>query len=77
MREETGVAVLGIGMDDQIQKAFNDSIGVILTYLDEAGTGMAIKAAVRGELWSLCDRKIKPMLGEGTGYGLEEGTGNR
>ena len=49
-------------MEDKIQKAFNDSVGAILTYLDEANVGFAIKKAVRSELWELCDRKIMPLL---------------
>lgn len=51
--------------EQEIQKAFNDSIGAILTYLDEAGVGFATKKAVKSELWDLCDKKIKPLgLGE-------------
>lgn len=63
----------GIPMQDhvqeKVQKAFNDSIGVILTYLDEAEVGMAIKRAVKAELWALCDKNITPIidgLGKGT-----------
>ena len=63
-------------MEQVIQKAFNDSIGAILTYLDEAEVGFAIKKAVKSELWELCDKKIKPLVGEGEGYGYEE-RGNR
>jgi hypothetical protein len=56
--------------EEAMQKAFNDSIGVILTYLDEADVGMAIKRAVKTELWSLHDNKVAPLvkgLGEGGG----------
>ena len=56
-------------MEQDIQKAFNDSIGAVLTYLDEANVGFAIKKAVKSELWELCDRKIMPMIGEGKGHG--------
>ena len=63
-------------MDKDIQKAFNDSIGVILTYLDEAEVGSGIKAAVKGELWGLCDKKIKPLIGEGQGHGQGHGSNN-
>ena len=63
-------------MEQEIQQAFNDSVGAILTYLDEANVGFAIKKAVRSELWELCDRKIKPLL-EGLGHGQEESTGNK
>ena len=64
-------------MDQEIQKAFNDSIGAVLTYLDEAGVGFATKKAVKSELWELCDKKIKP-LGLGEEYGYEkDSAGNR
>jgi len=46
---------------DEIQRAFSDSVGVILTYLDEAGTGSAVKRAVKEEMYHLCDDKIMPM----------------
>ena len=49
-------------MEQAIQKSFNDSIGAILTYLDEASCGFATKKAVRSELWELCDKKIKPLI---------------
>jgi len=62
-------------MENRIDKAFNDSIGVILMYLDEAEVGMATKAAVKAELWRLCDKKIKPLLAGGMDYG--ENFGNR
>lgn len=62
--------------EEQIQKAFNDSIGVVLTYLDEAGCGFATKRAVKTELWDLCDRKIKPLL-EGQGNGNDDDRHNR
>lgn len=63
-------------MDQAIQKAFNDSIGAVLTYLDEAGVGFATKKAVKSELWDLCDKKIKPLLtGRESGYG--DANGNR
>ena len=66
-----------LDMDKEIQKAFNDSIGAILTYLDEAGVGFATKKAVKSELWELCDKKIKP-LGLGESYGTEsDSVGNR
>ena len=61
-------------MDQEIQQAFNDSVGVILTYLDEAGVGSATKRAVKTEMYDLCDRKIKPMF---EGIGMEEVDGNR
>lgn len=51
-------------MEQQIQQAFNDSVGVILTYLDEAGVGSAVKRAVKTEMYALCDNKIKPLLGK-------------
>ena len=47
-----------------VEQAFNDSVGVILGYLDEAETGAATKRAVKAELWDLCDRKIKPLVQE-------------
>jgi len=52
--------------DQVIQQAFNDTIGAVLTYLDEAECGFTTKKAVKSELWELCDRKIKPLL-EGHG----------
>jgi len=65
-------------MEQEIQKAFNDSIGAVLTYLDEADVGFAIKKAVRSELWELCDRKIKPLIkGLGYGYDCDDDQGNR
>ena len=48
----------------QVQQAFNDSVGVILTYLDEAEVGLSTKRAVKAEMWELCDRKIMPMVEE-------------
>lgn len=57
-----------LGMDEEIQKAFNDTVGEILTYLDEAGVGLAVKRAVKASLWDLCDNKIK---GIGTGEDYE------
>ncbi|HUV72254.1 MAG TPA: hypothetical protein VMW25_04540 [Clostridia bacterium] len=61
-------------MDEAIQKAFNDSVGAILTYLDEAEVGFTCKKAVKSELWDLCDKKIKPLLGDRNG---QETFGNR
>lgn len=61
-------------MEEEIQKAFNDSIGAILTYLDEAEAGFMCKKAVKSTLWELCDKKIKPLLGAGNG---KETFGNR
>ena len=58
-------------LDNKIQKAFNDTIGAVLTYLDEAEVGFTTKKAVKSELWELCDRKIKPLL-EGQGHGYED-----
>ena len=63
-------------MDEEVQKAFNDSIGAILTYLDEAEVGFAIKKAVRSELWELCDKKIKPLI-KGLGHDEADTRGNR
>ena len=62
-------------MEQEIQKSFNDSIGAILTYLDEAEVGFATKKAVKSELWELCDKKIKPLFGKGLGHGQEDYTG--
>lgn len=65
-------------MDQKVQKAFNDSVGAILTYLDEAGVGFATKKAVKAELYELCDKKIKPLLaGLGDGNGDSDTAGNR
>ena len=64
------------GMDKDIQKAFNDSIGAILTYLDEAEVGFGTKKAVKSELWELCDKKIMPLIGKGLGHGQEDNIGN-
>ena len=63
-------------MDKVIQKSFNDSIGAILTYLDEAEVGFATKKAVKSELWELCDKKIMPLIGKGLGHGQEDTAGN-
>ena len=64
-------------MDNDIQQAFNNSIGAISTYLDEAEVGFATKKAVKSELWELCDKKIMPMA-KGLGHGEEsEQHGNR
>ena len=59
-------------MEDRIQKSFNDTIGAILTYLDEAEVGFTCKKAVKSELWELCDKKIMPLVGRGVGNGQEE-----
>ena len=65
-------------MDDQIQKAFNGSIGAILTYLDEAEVGFTLKKAVKSELWDLCDKKIMPLINnKGLGNEKSETDGNR
>ena len=67
-------------MDKEILKAFNDSIGAILTYLDEADCGFATKKAVKSELWELCDKKIMPLTqskGSGNGNDTTEINGNR
>ena len=58
-------------MEDYIQKAFNDCIGAVLTYLDEAEVGFAIKKAVKSEMWELCDKKIM-TLAHNKGLGNEE-----
>ena len=65
-------------MEDLILKAFNDSIGAILTYLDEAEVGFTLKKAVKSELWDLCDKKILPLTGKGLGHdkSKEETNGN-
>jgi hypothetical protein len=77
MSEEAGVyKVKEKDMDQEIQKAFNNSIGAVLTYLDEAEVGFAIKKAVKSELWELCDKKIMPIIGKGLGHGQED-SGNR
>jgi hypothetical protein len=66
------------GMDQAIQQAFNDTVGEILTYLDEAGVGFTCKKAVKTALYELCDKKIKPLgLGEGYGKYDQDGNGNR
>ena len=67
-------------MEDRIQKSFNDAIGAILTYLDEAEVGFATKKAVKSELWELCDKKIMPLVGQGLENGTEtkqDTAGNR
>lgn len=67
----------GLGfMEKDIQQAFNNSIGAVLTYLDEAEVGFAIKKAVKSELWELCDKKIMPLVGKGLGHDNEENQGN-
>ena len=67
-------------MENRIQKSFNDTIGAILTYLDEAEVGFMCKKAVKSELWELCDKKIMPLIGQGVGNGQEtqqDTAGNR
>lgn len=58
-------------MEQEIQQAFNNSIGAVMQYLDEAEVGFAIKKAVKAELWELCDKKMMPLLAEGLGYEQE------
>jgi hypothetical protein len=48
--------------------SFNNTIGAILTYLDEAEVGFGTKKAVKSELWELCDKKIMPIMAEGLGH---------
>ena len=74
----TGQIVKEKDMDteDFILKSFNDSIGAVLTYLDESGAGFATKKAVKSELWELCDKKILPLIGEGLGNDTNETRGN-
>ncbi len=64
-------------MEQAIQKAFNNSIGAVLTYLDEAEVGFTLKKAIRSELWELLDKKIKPLLGLGEDYDPADDRGNR
>ena len=61
--------------NEYIQKSFNDSVGAILTYLDESEVGFTTKKAVKSELWELCDKKIMP-LAKGLGNDSET-NGNR
>ena len=63
--------------EQQVQQAFNDSVGVILTYLDEAETGLTTKRAVKAELWDLCDKKIKPLLEKEQGEERDDSRFNR
>jgi hypothetical protein len=63
-------------MDEKIQEAFHTSIGAVLNYLDEAEASFMLKKAIRSELWELCDKKIKPLIGKGSGYGQNEQRGN-
>lgn len=63
-------------MEKEIQKAFNDSVGTILTFLDEAGVSLTLKRAVKSEMWDLCDKKIKPLFHGVKGNGLDV-DGNR
>lgn len=63
-------------MDQEIQQAFNDTVGEILNYLDEANCSFTLKKAVKSALYELCDKKIKP-LGLGAEYGTEDSAGNR
>ena len=67
---------IGIGMEQEIQKSFNNSIGAVMQYLDEAEVGFAIKKAVKSELWELCDKKIMPLTGKGLGNDTTEQTDN-
>lgn len=63
-------------LDREIQKAFNDTVGAVLSYLDEADVKSSVKQAVKSKLYELCDRKIKPLL-EGQGNGQDDSRGNR
>ena len=64
-------------MDQEINNAFNKTIGAVLTYLDEAQCGFATKKAVKSELWELCDNKIVPMFeNKELGNGTKDITGN-
>lgn len=62
--------------EEKIQKAFNDSIGEVLCYLDEAKASFTLKKVIKTALWELCDRKIKPLL-EGLGNGNDDDQHNR
>lgn len=62
--------------EQEIQKAFNDCVGAILTYLDEAGVGFATKKAIKAELYELCDKKVKPLMA-GLGAGHDNDYDNR
>ena len=61
-------------IQDQVQADFNSTVGVVLTYLDEAGVGTAIKRAVKTEIYSLCDDKVMKII-EDLGKGKEESNG--
>ena len=58
-------------LDKEIQLWFNDTVGDVLTYLDEAGVGLGIKQAVKSRIYQLCDKKIKPLV-KGLGHGQED-----
>lgn len=62
--------------EEKVQAAFNDSVGVILTYLDEAKVGSAIKRSVKTELYELCDDEMKVLVSnlEGQGKGCKDET---
>ena len=61
----------GIGME-LIQKSFNNAIGNVMQYLDEAEVGFGTKRAVKAELWDLCDKYIKPAMAEVIGNEQEQ-----
>ena len=67
--------------EQELQKAFNDTFGQVLTFLDESNVGLTCKKAVKSSLYELLDRTIKPMLtGKGKGnYDSEDqdSRGNR
>ena len=79
MKRNTRSKGIGEGLEQVIQRAFNNSIGAVMQYLDEAEVGFAIKKAVKSELWELCDKKIMPQFGKGLGneQRINEANGNQ
>lgn len=47
---------------EEVQLVFNDTVGAVLVYLDEAKVGFTLKKAIRAEIYELCDKQIKPLV---------------
>ena len=63
-------------IEETLQKAFNDTVGEVLCYLDEANCGSGHKKAIKTAIYELLDNKIKPLL-EGLGNGNYDDRYNR
>lgn len=74
-----------LSSEEKVQFAFNDAVGVVMSYLDDEGVGGVAKRVIKERIYALCDEEMKPLvenlsqeIGQGPGQGDEdEGNFNR